>query len=144
MRNKMKFTKGRCAVLGMVSALVMFSQVSMAGSYHSNVTLPTVHSKGHTYMAHLPVTGVSQPGGRVSSVSWNWNYVGFPRGLVVLLCQGTVNNCEDVSRRRSGSTNRFVGGNPSQPLFFTIHVANNRSSSSVPIGGLGGAVTVSW
>lgn len=101
MINNVKFSKARCALLGMASALVLFSEVSVAGAYQSSVTLPTVHSKGYTYQVHLPVTGVAPAGTRTSRVSWNWAYVGFPRHLWVRLCQGSLNNCEDISRRRS-------------------------------------------
>jgi flagellar protein FlhE len=144
MRNKFMSLKKRCAVLGAVSTLALVSQPSVAGSYHSTVGLPTIHSKGHVYRTHVPVTGIAQPGSRMSTVSWTWNYVGFPRGLVVQLCQGTVNKCHDVSRQRSGSTSWFGGNNPSQAFFFRTMVVNNRNSSPVPIGAQGAAVTVSW
>lgn len=144
MNNKIKFSKMRCTLLGMASALVLFSQVSVAGSYQSSVRLPTVHSKAYTYEANLPVTVAAQPGARVSRVSWNWAYVGFPKGLVVLLCQGP-SNCQNVSRERSGSTNKFSGGNPSQPLVFKIQVINDPLRRyPVPVAGLNGSVTVAW
>ncbi|WP_397449752.1 flagellar protein FlhE [Pseudomonas sp. NA-150] len=144
MCNKIMFSKSRCALLGVVSALVMYSQASMAWAYSSSVGLPTVHHKGYTYQAHLPVTGVVPAGAAISRVSWNWNVVGFPRGLLVSICQGSVNNCHPISRQRSGSTNRFDGGNPSQPFFFQVHMINNRESSPVPVGGLSSGVTVTW
>jgi flagellar protein FlhE len=145
MINKVKFSKARCALLGMASALVLFSEVSLAGAYQSSVQLPTVHSRGHTYQAHLPVTGAAPAGARVSRVSWNWAYVGFPQGLIVSLCQGTIYNCENVSRQRSGSTSRFLGANPTQPLFFTVHVINDpQRRYPVPVAGLNGSVTVVW
>ncbi|MGV8919812.1 MAG: flagellar protein FlhE [Pseudomonas sp.] len=144
MRNKMIISKTRCAVLGLVSALTLYSQVSVAGTYHSTVTLPTVHSKGWTYQAHMPVTAVAPAGAKVQRVTWNWNVVGFPKLFVVLLCQGHINNCHDVSRNRSGSTDRFSTGNASQPFFFAIRMTNDWRSSPVPVGGLGAGVSVVW
>lgn len=144
MKNQNGFNKKRCALLGVVSALLMFTQVSKAGSYHSTMRLPTVFHKGYNYQVQLPVTGRVQPGARVSTVTWNWAYVGFPRGLLVRLCQGTTSNCLDVSRQRSGSTLRFAGGNPSQPLFFIVQLVNHPNSSPAPIGSMNGAVTVAW
>lgn len=144
MISNVKFSKARCALLGMASALVLFSEVSVAGAYNSSVQLPTVHSRGFVYQASLPVTGVAPAGARVSRVSWNWAYVGFPQGLVVLLCQG-ASNCEEVSRQRSGSTNRFTNSNPAQPLHFRVHVINDPLRRyPIPVGGLNGAVTVTW
>ena len=144
MRYKRMFAKGRCAVLGLVSLLAMYSQASMAGAYSSSVGLPTVHHKGWIYQAQLPVTAVVPAGARISRVTWNWNVVGFPRMFVVFLCQGTTNICHDVSRLRSGSTDRFAGGNPAQPLFFRMHMVNDPKSSPVPAGGLSSGVTVTW
>jgi flagellar protein FlhE len=137
MRNKFVSFKSRCAFSGMVAALALVSQASVAGSYHSTVGLPTIHSKGHVYQTHVPVTNLPQPGAVLSNVTWNWSYVGFPRGLVVQICQGTTSNCHDVSRQRSGSTRKFAGKNASQPFFFLTAVTNNRNSSPVPVGGLG-------
>jgi flagellar protein FlhE len=143
MTNNIKFSKARCALLGMASALVLFSEVSLAGAYQSSVQLPTVHSRGHQYQAQLPVMGAAPAGARVSQVSWNWAYVGFPQGLVVKLCQGA--NCLDVSRQRSGSTHIFAGGSPAQPLVFKVQVINDpQRRYPVPVGGLNGAVTVNW
>lgn len=144
MINTIKFSKARCALLGMASALVLFSEVSQAGSYHSSVRLPTVFSRGWVYQAPLPVTGVAPAGARIGMVSWNWAYVGFPQGLVVYLCQGP-SNCLDVSRQRSGSAFKFAGGSPAQPLVFKVQVINDPLRRyTVPVGGLNGAVTVNW
>jgi flagellar protein FlhE len=143
MINNIKFSKARCTLLGMASALVLFSEVSLAGSYQSSVRLPTVHSRGFVYQAQLPVTGAAPAGTRVGLVSWNWAYVGFPQGLVVHLCQGTT--CQEVSRQRSGSSYSFAGGNPSQPMVFKTQVINDPLRRyTVPVGGLNGAVTVNW
>lgn len=144
MSSKFLPFKKCCAMLSITSALVLISQASMAGSYHSTVGLPTIHSKGYVYQTHVPVASIAPSGSQISTVSWSWSYVGFPRGLVVQLCQGTINRCHDVSRQRSGSTSMFAGNNQSQPFFFRTVIVNGRNSSPVPVGAQGGAVTVKW
>ncbi|MDB5983552.1 MAG: hypothetical protein JWQ69_4567 [Pseudomonas sp.] len=72
MINKVKFSKARCALLGMVSALVLFSEVSMAGTYHSAVNFPRLHSAGQVHRVNIPFSSNAPDRIKVRDVSWNW------------------------------------------------------------------------
>lgn len=131
----------RRVAIGMAFALVLFSELAMAGKYQSSVVLPTVSVKNYTYTANLPVLGAPPASGKISNVSWAWSFVGWPKGLVVYLCHGSIGTCYDISRQRSGSTRYFNNKSPSQRFFYAVKIGG---SGIVPVAGQQGTVSVSW
>jgi len=140
MKFNSKKLNGTLAALGMVTALLMCSQMAVASSYQSSTVLPTIHSKGYLYTANVPVSGSPPANGKISNVTWNWGVVGWPSGLSVHLCHG-ANLCKDISRQRSGSITDFNNRNASQGLYYAVRVV---SPGRVPLAGQHGNVTVSW
>lgn len=139
---KFDFKKLKWIRLAWISImLVLFgSQTVMAASYTSSATLPTVHSKGYLYRVDVPVKGRPNAGAIISSVSWNWNVVGWPQYLQVSLC-AHAGHCLDISRQRSGSTDYFSRLRASQPFYFTIRMA---PTGLVPVGGQQARLVVNW
>ncbi len=72
MINNVKFSKARCALLGMASALVLFSEVTLAGTYHSAVNFPGLHTAGQVHRVNIPFSLSAPDRIKVRHVSWNW------------------------------------------------------------------------
>jgi len=140
MKFNSKKLNGTLAALGMVTALLMCSQMAVASSYQSSTVLPTIHSKGYLYTANVPVSGSPPANGKISNVTWNWGVVGWPSGLSVHLCHG-ANLCKDISRQRAGSTDYFNNRSAGQLLYYAVRVIN---PGHVPVAGQQGHVTVTW
>lgn len=139
MKNYKKLS-GIMSPLGILAAALLTSQTAVAGSYNSSVSLPTLHSKGNVYVAHIPVPAGPRNGLLIKSVSWNWNVHGWPRGLQVQLCQGKT-RCIDVSRQRTGSTNAYNGRHSPEPFFYELKISG---PGPVPVAGHLGRLTVNW
>lgn len=135
-----KKLSGILSSAGMLAAACLISQAAVAGNYSSSVTLPTLHSKGYVYVAHIPVPAGPRNGLLIKSVSWNWNVHGWPRGLQVQLCQGKT-KCIDVSRQRTGTTNAYNGRHSPEPFFYELKISG---PGPIPVAGLLGRLTVNW
>ncbi|WP_350313190.1 flagellar protein FlhE [Dickeya fangzhongdai] len=139
MKRKSVFT--RLALGGALLAASLSQAAIAAGSYTSNVVLPTVYARNFLETVNVPVSGNPPANGAITSVSWTWNVVGFPTGLSVYLCQGSTSNCIDVSRTRRMSTDAFKGKSPTQPFIFAMRVGNG---GTVPVAGQQAQVIVNW
>ncbi|MFJ4141258.1 flagellar protein FlhE [Pseudomonas sp. NPDC089734] len=125
---------------GMVLVILGYSEMAVAGSYHSSVNLPTVHSRGYLYTANVPLRGALPSGTAITNVSWNWNVTRWPQGLEVYLCHG-ASNCLDISRQRTGSSSFFTGRLAKQSFYYAIRMG---ATGIVPVASHYGRVTVTW
>lgn len=121
--------------------LAVASTTASAGEYQSSVVLPAVFAKNFDYIANLPVQGNPPAISKIQNVTWNWSVVGWPDEFSVRLCAGTINNCIDVSRMRSGSSQAFAASAPNQKFFYVLRAGAN---TLVPVGGQEGKIIVQW
>ena len=94
--------------------LLAASAGAASGSYGADAAGQAVHARNVYYYAHFAVPPATPADGRISSVSYRWQFSAQPEGLRVYLCLGS--QCLDVSQQPQGSSDVFKGASPSLPF----------------------------
>lgn len=97
------------------SLLLLASAAGAAsGSYGADAAGQAVHARNVYYYAHFAAPPATPADGRISGVSYRWQFSAQPEGLRVYLCLGS--QCLDVSKQPQGSSDAFNGARSNQPF----------------------------